>query len=171
MTHAAHADAATEAGSVRPRGATHRRAIGEVLGALVAGSLLYVLARPRGLVAFVWFEALGLGRQLDAARAVTRPMAHVLPSFVLFSVPDGLWAFAFTQAMVVVWSGRWSRASAPWILLGPALAIGSELGQAAGVVPGTFDVVDLLALSLGSAVGLARLVKPRMTSALRGDQT
>jgi len=116
-----------------------------------------MLARPRGLVAFAWVDAVGLGGVLAALRAAVAPLASSLPSFVRFSVPDGLWAFAFTRAMVLVWSGTWSRKSAPWILLAPVVAIGSELGQAMHVVPGTFDIVDLVVVTLGSALALARV--------------
>ena len=63
-----------------------RLAIVEVLGALIAGCLLYLLARPRGLVAFGWFEAVGLGGTLSAARVAAQPYANALPSFVRFSV-------------------------------------------------------------------------------------
>jgi hypothetical protein len=137
-------------------------AIVEVLGALIVGSLLYMLTRPRGLIAFGWVRAVGLGGALTTARAAVLPFSTALPSFVRFSVPDGLWAFAFARAMVLVWSGKWSRASAPWLLLGPTVAIGSELGQAMHDVPGTFDVVDLFFVTLGSVFALAFLIPRTM---------
>jgi hypothetical protein len=54
------------------------------------------------------------------------------------------------------WKNRLTRASAPWFALGPVLAIGSELRQAARVVPGTFDWIDLTLVTLGCALALAR---------------
>jgi hypothetical protein len=154
----------------RPAKATIWLAVIEVLGALIVGSLLYMLARPRGLIAFEWVGAVGLGGALVRARTTILPFTSALPSFVRFSVPDGLWAFAFTRGLVLVWSGTWSRASAPWILLAPTVAIGSELGQAAQIVPGTFDVVDLLSVTLGSALALGRMNWRRVAAgAARGE--
>jgi hypothetical protein len=147
-----------------------RLAVIEVLGALIAGSLLYMLARPRGLIAFGWFAAVGLGDALAKVRAAVLPFTTALPSFVRFSVPDGLWAFAFTRAMILVWSGTWSRASAPWILLAPMVAIGSELGQGLRIVPGTFDVVDLLSVTLGSALALWRMNWRRVAADAAGGE-
>lgn len=68
-----------------------RLAIIEISAALVTGTLLYMLARPRGLIAFGWVDAAGMGGALTAARATVLPYANALPGFVRFSLPDGLW--------------------------------------------------------------------------------
>lgn len=131
--------------------------LSESLAALLIGSLLYMLARPANLVAFDWFDAVGLGHLLTAARSATSGIAQALPHAVKFSLPDGLWAFAFTNTMVAIWGRKLSRASAPWIALGPVVAIGSELGQALDLVPGTFDTVDLVCVVVGGLLPLLRL--------------
>lgn len=131
--------------------------LSESLAALLIGSLLYMLARPANLVAFDWFDAVGLGHLLAAARSASSGIAQALPHAAKFSLPDGLWAFAFTNTMVAIWRRKLSRASAAWIALGPVVAIGSELGQALDLVPGTFDTVDLVCVVAGGLLPLVRL--------------
>jgi hypothetical protein len=55
-----------------------------------------------------------------------------------------VWVFASTAFFTRLWhDGPWYL-RAFWISLGPALAMGGELGQALGVVPGTYDPADLV---------------------------
>jgi hypothetical protein len=125
---------------------------------LFMGSALYLFARPDGLRMFGWARALGLGGALAQAREQTTPLAHALPGWTLFSLPDALWAFAFARVMGLVWRDRLTRESAPWLLAAPVFALGSEVGQALHVVPGTFDATDLACLMVGVVLGLAPVV-------------
>jgi hypothetical protein len=136
-------------------------AIYQIATTLVIGSLLYMLARPSGLIAFQWFEAFGLGHALKVARAAVAPWSNRLPQFVRFSLPDGLWAFSFTRAMCLVWEDVWTRQSMSWILLGPVVAIGSELGQAIHIIPGTFDIMDLFAVGVACVIAVGLSLVPR----------
>lgn len=124
---------------------------------LIVGSLLYLLARPKGLVVFDWVRTVGANDWVDAARSVVVPISKRLPSIVLYSLPDGLWVYAFTSAMRLTWSNRWTGGSAPWLLLAPCLGVGSEIGQMIGIVPGTFDLGDLGCLVVASCTALAPL--------------
>ncbi len=109
---------------------------------------------------FEWAGTLGVDGLLSRARAAAGPVAHSLPSWIRFSLPDALWAFAVTSLMSLTWKHKLTRESAAWILAGPFLAVGSELGQAAHVVPGTFDVTDLALLVVASGLGLCRVRTP-----------
>lgn len=126
--------------------------------AVAVGGLLYLGARPSSLLMFGWAEALGLGGLVEVWRTVAGPFIAAAPDWVCFSLPFALWTYGFTVAL------RHSR----WVGVAPSLAVGSELGQVVGPVPGTFDIVDLLLLV--AAVGLALLpARPlaRVASPLR----
>jgi|GEM_PF-3709167 len=105
--------------------------------------------------------------------------AHRLPAWVRFSLPDALWQYAFAATMHGIWRGAHPSASirnfsgsvdagdpsngdvdssrvAFWAFAPLVFGVGVELGQAAGVLAGTFDGVDL-ALSVAAAA-LAFLV-------------
>ncbi|HXM36155.1 MAG TPA: hypothetical protein VN920_13265 [Pyrinomonadaceae bacterium] len=122
---------------------------------LLFGGLIYVCWRDPGLLMFKWFRALGcepLILQLRLATAATRP---ALPFWFVYSLPDGLWAYALTAFMAHVWSG--SRASflkLACLSAGPVLGAGSELGQLAHLVPGSFDWTDFVFYLLAGALAL-----------------
>lgn len=118
---------------------------------LVVGGLLYLLARPTGIRLFAWLEAAGLGASVGFARDVAYPIAVWLPAWLRFSLPNALWVYAFAWLLSYVWAHRPTRESVPWLLVAPGLAIGWEVGQLTGLVPGTFDVLDL-AFVLGASV-------------------
>ncbi|MGC4079467.1 MAG: hypothetical protein QM702_20990 [Rubrivivax sp.] len=124
---------------------------------LVIGSLLYLLARPANLLVFGWIGSLGLSGPLMRLRETLAPLARALPAWVLFSLPNALWAYAFTVAMSHMWSHKLSRASLPWLAVGPVISIGAELGQGIGLVPGTFDLVDLLTVVIACVAALRRV--------------
>jgi hypothetical protein len=75
------------------------------------------------------------------------------PALILGSLPDAAWAWAFGATLSLVWLGRPWRAKAPWLVAGALLALFAEIGQAIGVIPGTFDAIDLVAIALGYAAG------------------
>ncbi len=67
------------------------------------------------------------------------------------------WAYALGALLALVW-GPWASARTAgrvWIACAPLVAAGWELGQLAGVVPGTFDAADLV---FGVAASLVAVV-------------
>lgn len=127
--------------------------------ALVAGGLVYLLWRSPTLWMFGWCEALGLGRHLASLRAVAEQ--HEPPHWLLYSFPDGAWAFAGTVVMRGIWVSGKGAMKLFWIFVIPVLAIGSEIGQRFGFIPGGFDFNDLVACVV--AVSLAFLIQSTPT--------
>ena len=128
--------------------------------ALIAGGLVYLLWRSPTLWMFGWCEALGLGNHIASWRALAAQ--HEPPHWVLYSFPDGAWAFAGTSMMRGIWNSGTGTMKTLWISLIPVLAIGSEIGQAFEVIPGDFDFNDLVACV--AAVSIAFLIQPIHTS-------
>ena len=116
---------------------------------LVLGGLIYLAWRSPSLLMFQWAETLGVSSHVQELRAFAGPLAPYVPGWVFFSFPDGAWVYSATAAYLVVWRAKWSTEAAFWVLLPVAMGVGSELGQWFGVVPGTFDFVDLVFMSLG----------------------
>jgi hypothetical protein len=114
------------------------------------GASIYLFFRTPTLLVFRWIEAIGL---LDPVMILREQVAFVqLPEWLLYSLPDGLWVYATTSWMVLMWRGARSWL---WLSTGVLLAVGAELGQAVGCVPGTYQHLDML--FYGSAFLLALL--------------
>jgi hypothetical protein len=82
-------------------------------------------------------------------RELAQPVYAVLPNWFLFCLPDGLWVYSITSFMAALWAGSPKTYAWSWICLGPALAIGGEVGQKLGLVQGTFEMMDILFYSVG----------------------
>ena len=117
------------------------------------GASVYLLFRTRSLLVFHWVEAIGLQGHLTVLRDAVSDVQ--LPQWLLYSLPDGLWVYATTSWMVLIW--REPR-SWLWLSTGVLLAVGAEAGQAVGCIPGTYQHLDML--FYGGAFLLA-LLKPR----------
>lgn len=114
---------------------------------LVLGVAVYVAWRTTDVVLVTWLP----NAVVHALRATIG--AVPLPRVVVASAPDLAWAWAFGSTLALVWRGRPARLKAPWLAAGALVAAFAEIGQRWGVPPGTFDIVDLLAILAGYALG------------------
>jgi hypothetical protein len=120
---------------------------------LVVGAVAYASWRATDVRLVAWMARLAPGG-LAMLRGAARSHARA-PGLILGSLPDAAWAWAFGASLSLLWIGRPWREKAPWLGAGAMLAVLTELGQAAGLVPGTFDPCDLVAIALGFAGGAA----------------
>jgi uncharacterized membrane protein len=65
-----------------------------------------------------------------------------LPQWVYYSLPDGLWVYSFSSALLILWKGQYEKAKI-WLFI--PLFSGSmiEIAQGLRIFPGTFDFLDL----------------------------
>jgi hypothetical protein len=126
-----------------------------VLLPLFLGGVVYILWRDPNLLMFKWFGEVGLGPAIDWLRVGTASAQTVLPHWFIYSLPDGLWVYALTALMMLVWRGVNSLPlKIFWLSLGALIGVGSELAQSAGILPGAFDAVDLLVCLVAPAAAL-----------------
>ncbi|MFK7929034.1 MAG: hypothetical protein AB8H79_12650 [Myxococcota bacterium] len=131
-----------------------------VLLPILIGGMIYVCWRVDHLFMFEWFDALGLTPLVQWFRQVAAPARPFVPGWILFSLPDGTWVYACVAFFGRLWRDgpRWAQVL--WIGMGPALAIGGELGQIPGWVPGTYDWVDTLCYVIAGAAAFVFAWKP-----------
>ena len=111
---------------------------------LITGSLIYICFRANTLIMFNWFDKLMLTGAITAIREYSLPFRHKLPSWFIHSLPDGLWIFSYICFMLFVWGRKIDMNNLFWFTLLPMIAILSEIGQLFGIVPGTFDMIDIV---------------------------
>ncbi len=110
---------------------------------LLLGGLVYISFRQDTLKMFSWFDRVNLSGVISELRLSTLPLTDHLPNWFLYSLPDGLWLFSYLSVLLVVWDNTISKQNIHWLLLVPAVAVFSEIGQFFGIAPGTFDIFDL----------------------------
>lgn len=125
------------------------RVLLQVLAPLVLGIAVYVAWRTTDVVLVTWLPHAVVHALRTTLGAVP------LPRVVVGSAPDFAWAWAFGAALALVWQSRPLRVKAPWLVAGALLASYAEIGQLWGLPPGTFDIIDLIAIAVGYALGAA----------------
>ena len=109
---------------------------------LVAGGLIYTLFRPTTLLGFRLTDAIGLSPLINNWRTA---LATQQPApFIVYCLPNGLWSAAFILIMDRLFAHQPLRQRLCWTAVIPGIGIAAELLQAVGIVPGTFDWLDIL---------------------------
>lgn len=122
---------------------------------LVAGSAIYILFRPTSLLMFQWFNAIGLMGKIEALRNNPPIEAYRLPPWVIFSLPFALWVLSYMLCIETIWWRSRSHWRDLWFWCVAVVSIVSEFCQLLGVLPGTFDLADLLAIGIAVTFGVA----------------
>ena len=89
--------------------------------------------------------------------SVIRLGAHL--DWLVYNVPDALWAFGFTNFLLIACRRDHTKVRTLYLTLGFALMIGLEVGQGRWLA-GTYDPLDVVATLLGA--GLAWLLLKRL---------
>lgn len=107
---------------------------------LVCGCLIYLLFRSKTLNLYQWCLALGMASPIEYARGLVH--GWVVPDFIKFSLPDGLYCAAYILLIDSIWSND-KRILKYFVLsIVPIVTIASEILQYFGYVKGTFDILD-----------------------------
>ncbi|HDH53844.1 MAG TPA: hypothetical protein ENH24_05100 [Nitrospirae bacterium] len=126
--------------------------LGIALITLLVGCLIYILWRSETLMMFVWFERLSLNNFFGIMRDRTVGLSVLLPNWFLFSLPNALWLFSGLLVFDFIWGTKVSVSKLFWLFTFCMIAFGAELGQAVGLLQGTFDWIDMI-LMLFAGVG------------------
>ena len=115
---------------------------------LFVGGLLYIFFRSTDLRMFHWFSFLGLDHFITSARDYFSVLKNDLPNWIYFSLPDGLWVYSFTSALLIYWRNDIHKVKF-WLLIPLTTGVLIEVLQGVKLFPGTFDFLDLAFTSLG----------------------
>jgi len=119
--------------------------------ALIAGGFIYMFLRPAPAVFFTWLEPVGLESLLRSSRTFTLKLTPFLPGWLIYNLPQGLWAFAYTLIITGIWGRHRSAVALFWLATIPLLTLGFEGLQYAGLIRGTFCLNDML-FSVGGII-------------------
>ncbi|WP_264544547.1 MULTISPECIES: hypothetical protein [Flavobacterium] len=113
------------------------------------GGFIYVSFRVESLKMFSWFNAIGLSKVILAIRNFTINNDMLIPNWIKFSLPDGLWLFSFISLMLVAWKNEVNSSNLFWFIGLPLIALLSEIAQSISIVSGTFDWIDIVMYLVG----------------------
>jgi hypothetical protein len=122
---------------------------------VAAGVTVYIMWRPDTIRVFSWLEFAGMRRPVDNIRTYTYPMHGSIPEWIVYSLPNGLWAFSYALIITHLWKGNSSPVRYFWFASIPILTLGYEFFQYTGFVPGVFCIEDLIFSIAGISLGIA----------------
>lgn len=83
----------------------------------------------------------GFGRNCFMSHEITSLQVR-FPKWITYNLPDGLWLFAFLNCLWLIWNNDYKSMHA-WTFTVTIFSIGSEYLQKAGIIAGTFDLLDI----------------------------
>ncbi len=119
----------------------------------LSGAMIYILFRPTHLLMFNWLDIIGL---MDFVNSI-RPNSSVIPEWVIYSLPDGLWLFSYCIFIGCIWNFELKRCFCVLMVL-PIYAMTHEIMQKVRIVSGTFDWIDLAAYLTAFVLGCFYIV-------------
>jgi len=122
--------------------------------ALMLGGIIYLLFRPSETLFLKWIQTAGLDNWTHLARQKSLSLNLHLPEWILYSLPNGLWAFAYALLITCIWSGSKSWLRYFWMASIPILIQGYEILQFTGTIPGIFCMQDIGLGTVGLITGI-----------------
>lgn len=116
---------------------------------ILLGGFIYVSFRVESLRMFSWFNSISLYKVITATRNYTLNYDFLIPDWVKFSLPDGLWLFSFISLILITWKNEINSSNLFWLIGLPIIALLSEIGQSISIVQGTFDWIDIAMYLIG----------------------
>ena len=126
---------------------------------LFVGSLVYLGLRVEPVFFVDSLELESLRQKVFSSPLLSTLRAHT-PDWVVYNLPDGLWAYSF----MIAFGASLGLQNHPFSVVATIPFLGGaayEVAQAFDLVPGTFDPLDLLYIALGSYGGWRVLKRHR----------
>ena len=118
---------------------------------IIIGAFIYLCFRPKTILVFYWVNNTWLSDIITFLRNNLMIFHKHLPDWFINSLPDGLWAYSFIYSINLIWDEKkgwyWF-----WLINSCIIILLTEVLQFYKIMPGTFDVQDLVFLTLGMVV-------------------
>src|SRR5947209_17907 len=90
------------------------------------GGFLYLIFRSQSLRMFQWVDYFGWTKFITNLRTETLPIKKNLPFWVYDSLPNALWVYSFSSALILLY-GKNIKGVNYWLLIPFVYGVGAEL--------------------------------------------
>lgn len=122
--------------------------------ALWTGGAFYLFLRRGDLVFHHWLEIFWPELQINSLIPDQIHSKLHYPKWVVYTLPNGLWAMAYTLLISAIWWKERTAIKYVWLGTIPVLVVGFEMLQYTGYVRGTFSMGDLILGIVGMIIGV-----------------
>lgn len=110
---------------------------------LLLGAFIYYYTRPHSIYFLSWIDNIFQSETTSKFQ---------LPYWIVYHLPDGLWAFAFSSVFLIIWERKVNQKNIIWLLTPLIIATFLEIKY------GTFDFTDLCFVIIGSSLPLLYII-------------
>jgi hypothetical protein len=114
----------------------------QIFFTIILGSIIYLLFRPKEIVLFRIIDLFELTEGVQNLRNLFLPIKKILPTWVIFSLPNALWVYSMSVFFIYIWQNNPIEKKL-WLRLSWSAAVGFEVLQLFKLIPGTFSFLDL----------------------------
>ena len=125
------------------------------VASLLAGAVIYLLFRSKNLLGFELLNRIGVEPWADRMRSYTADVR--LPDEFVNSLPGGLWALGYILVIDSIFGNQSRSTRIVWASVIPLLGVCSEVLQGVGLLPGVFDLWDLVCYALPFIIFVKRI--------------
>jgi hypothetical protein len=98
---------------------------------------------------FKWLDSLLLTTPVDFLRDSLYQYKSLIPGWIIYSLPDGLWIYALSMSLFLIWGNDYLKTSI-WVVIALLMAPSLEIMQYFHIIHGTFDCRDLIIYIIAS---------------------
>ena len=124
---------------------------------LFIGGIIYICFRDENILLFSWTRYFDLNKSFLRAFDFKN---NIILSFIVYSFPDGLWVLSGIFLLKIFLKNE-NRILIFYLILLISLSIFFEIGQLINIIPGTFDIIDLITIIIFSCIGLIIIIHRR----------
>ncbi|MBP6695956.1 MAG: hypothetical protein KA161_12565 [Saprospiraceae bacterium] len=128
-----------------------------IIFAMAFGLFIYLVCRDIHTPFYNWTVLAGCSGIVDQARQLFS--STLFPDWFIYSLPDGLWMFAFVLFTMAIWDFRFMGMGRIWIIFSVFLGISFEICQSFIQGMGTFDWVDMTFIFVGALIPILMFTK------------
>ena len=116
---------------------------------ILIGGFIYLFFRPHTLKMFVWLRIINC-EQIFQLKDYNQDLKFI--EFLIFSLPNGLWILSFLIIIGLIW-GKYHIFFIIYSSFFTGISILFEFFQKFGLIPGTFDIADIIVLLSSHILG------------------
>lgn len=122
--------------------------------AMIVGGSIYIGWRSDPPLFISWLKDSEMASWMGSIQHALQNHFNTLPEWMIYSLPNALWAFAYSNLICLLWHQRKGWGKALWVATAPLLPIAWELSQFLNVIPGVFCWADLSLGLVGAVAGI-----------------
>ena len=126
-------------------------------GSLFVALLIYLILREKSSPFYRQAANIGLTDTLNKIR--NNPILETVPSWIVNSLPDGLWMFSLVLFIMALWDFRKVTVAIFWVAVAIICGLLFELVQLSSINQGRFDWMDVGFIVAGALLALSLNIK------------